>query len=288
MDSAVSSTSVISAASRSCMLRRSLRFQAIWLALRRFLDNDAVDSVVFLEHDGDGFTTARRQVLADVVGADGQLPMAAVDEHGQPDDARAAKVHQRVHRGSDRPPGEEHVVHQDHDASFDREADLGGTHLRLLGLEAEIVSVEGDVERADRGLRAFDGGDLLGDALGKGDPARLDANQRNVLHALGLFDDLVRDPRQRAIEAGLVQDLSLFPVGRHDKEKCPWRGAVLQEKCPSRGTGLLVPYVEYFVMLLLAGLPGPLKGVDRDAGSHYAGLSVAVKGYRANVVSPRA
>src|SRR5712691_2069366 len=78
MDSAVSSTSVISAASRSCMPRRSLRFHAMTKAsfgdtprhaprvrlvgrvsarksIRRFLDDHAVDPVVLPEHDGDGF-----------------------------------------------------------------------------------------------------------------------------------------------------------------------------------------------------------------------------------------
>src|SRR5262245_60298764 len=136
MDSAVSSTSVISEGSRSCMPRRSLRFHVIRLAsfgdsprhaprlrlvgrvsartsFRRFLDDHAVDPVVLPEHDGDSFATARRQVLSDVVGPDGQLPVTAVHEHGQADDARAAQIHQRVHRGTDRPAGEEHVVHQD-------------------------------------------------------------------------------------------------------------------------------------------------------------------------------
>ena len=68
------------------------------------------------EHDGHDLPAARGQVLADVVGADGQLAMAAVDEDGQADDARAAEVHQGVHGGADGPAGEEHVVDEDHDA----------------------------------------------------------------------------------------------------------------------------------------------------------------------------
>src|SRR6266849_765404 len=114
MDSAVSSTSVISAASVSRMLTRSLRFQAIELALLGFLDHHTVLAVVLAEHDGNGFLAACGQILADVVGTDGQLAVSAVHEDGQADDARAPEVHEGVHGGSDGPSREENVVHQHH------------------------------------------------------------------------------------------------------------------------------------------------------------------------------
>src|SRR6267142_4507409 len=100
----------------------------------RLADHDAIDPIVLAEHDGHDLPAARGQVLADIVGADGQLAMAAVDENGQADDARAAEVHQGVHGGADRPAREEHVVDEDHDATLHGEVDLGAAHLRLLDL----------------------------------------------------------------------------------------------------------------------------------------------------------
>ena len=55
---------------------------------------------------------ARRQVLADVVGPDRQLAMAAVDDDGELHGVRPAVVVERVERGAHRAAGEEHVVDQ--------------------------------------------------------------------------------------------------------------------------------------------------------------------------------
>ena len=60
-----------------------------------------------------------REVLADEVGADRQLAVAAVDQHGELDGARPADVVQGVERGPDRAPGEEHVVDEHHDLVVD-------------------------------------------------------------------------------------------------------------------------------------------------------------------------
>ena len=50
---------------------------------------------------------------ADVAGLDGQLAVAAVDEHQQLHARRAAVVEQRVQRGAHGAAGVEHVVHED-------------------------------------------------------------------------------------------------------------------------------------------------------------------------------
>src|SRR5205085_5131678 len=51
----------------------------------------------------DLFARRRREILADVIGADGQFPMAAIDQGGQLDSRGPAKRTDRVHcraRGS--------------------------------------------------------------------------------------------------------------------------------------------------------------------------------------------
>ena len=50
---------------------------------------------------------------ADVARFDGQLAVAAVDQHQQLHARRAPVIEQRVERGADRAAGVQHVVHQD-------------------------------------------------------------------------------------------------------------------------------------------------------------------------------
>ena len=95
-----------------------------------------------------------RQVLADVVGAERQLAVAAVAEDGELDPLRAAVVEEGVDRGAHGAAGEEDVVDEDDGALAEVEVDVGGVDDRLRGgrLGADVVAVEGDVEVADRQL----------------------------------------------------------------------------------------------------------------------------------------
>ena len=67
----------------------------------------------------------------DEAGLDGQLAMAAVDQHQQLHARRAAVIEQRVERRADGAAGVEHVVHQDDVLALHREGDLGGADHRL-------------------------------------------------------------------------------------------------------------------------------------------------------------
>ena len=120
----------------------------------RLGDRHFVDPVDLLEADVDPLLARGRQVLADVVGAEGQLAVAAVAEDGELDPARAAVVEERLDRGADGAAGEEDVVDEDDGALGEVEVDVGGVDDRLRGgrLGADVVAVEGDVEVADRQL----------------------------------------------------------------------------------------------------------------------------------------
>src|SRR5207245_11265334 len=132
------------------------------VTLFRIFDDDPVLAVVYPVPDGDAVAAGGRQVLADVVGADRQLPMAAVDEDGQLDHLRPTEVDQRVEGRADRPAREENVVDQHDGPALDGERDVGALDPRLVGLEAKIVTVERDVERSDRDLGAVDRSDPVG------------------------------------------------------------------------------------------------------------------------------
>src|SRR5262249_58124799 len=78
---------------------------------------NAVDLVHLDELDLDALGRRRRQVLADVVGPDRQLTMAAVGEYGKLDARRPAELEQRVDRRADRAPGVQDVVGEDNGAA---------------------------------------------------------------------------------------------------------------------------------------------------------------------------
>ena len=54
-----------------------------------------------------------------MVRADGQFAVAAVDQHREADDPRAAEVNDRVEGGPDGPAGIQDVVNQHHDLVVD-------------------------------------------------------------------------------------------------------------------------------------------------------------------------
>src|SRR4029077_5971014 len=77
--------------------RPSSSTRAAW----RFLDgNDhrLVDAVFLGDQNLDSFGVRGGDVLADVVGTDGQLAVAAVDQDRQLNRPRPSEVHERIHR----------------------------------------------------------------------------------------------------------------------------------------------------------------------------------------------
>ena len=89
--------------SMSARSRSSIESRCLIAAPPRVVgDRHLVDAVDLLEADVDALVARGRQVLADVVGADRQLAVAAVDEHRELDALGAPVVEQRVDRGPDR------------------------------------------------------------------------------------------------------------------------------------------------------------------------------------------
>ena len=93
--------------------------------------DDAVDLVDLVQLDLDAVAARGRQVLADVVGPDRQLAVAAVGENGELDAIGASVLDQRVDRGADRAAGVEDVVDEDHRAALELELEPRVAHERL-------------------------------------------------------------------------------------------------------------------------------------------------------------
>src|SRR5207245_5196452 len=75
---------------------------------------------------------------------------------------------------------------------------------------AQVVTIERDVERPDREGRTVDVGDLRGEAMREAHAARAEPDEREVLGAAVLLEDLVGDAGEGSVERGLVEDLRLL------------------------------------------------------------------------------
>jgi hypothetical protein len=130
--------------------------------------------------DPDDLLAGRRDVLADMIGTDRQLTMAAVDQHGQTDRLRSPEVDEGVHRGADRPARVQHVVDENDGPPIDAEREIRAFDDWLLRDEREVVAVEGDVECTDRDVDRFVLGDRFRDAAGQWDASTLDTDQQQA------------------------------------------------------------------------------------------------------------
>src|ERR687895_129762 len=179
--------------------RRSSRITCrspIGLLLAALDQKNAVDLVDLDELHLDALVARGRQVLADVVGANRKLAVAAVGEDGELDAGRAA------------------VVDEDDRHALEREVELGRAHhglrvqRRLSPAHVDVVAVEGDVDAAGLDLAAAELLDQTAQALRQRHAARVDADERDRVEIGVPLDDLVRDPRQGAPDRfGIEQDL---------------------------------------------------------------------------------
>src|SRR5919109_2661783 len=183
-------------------------------------EQDAVDLVDLDELDLDPLAAGGRQVLADVVGTDRKLAMAAVGEAGELHPSRAAVVEKGVDRRTNGPAGVEDVVdeHARHSLKREVEPRRADDRLRLLRRLAashlDVVAVEGDVERARRDLLPAELVDQPAEALRDRDAPRVDADQRDPVEIRVRLDDLVRDTGERPGDRCLVQQDLRARLGR--------------------------------------------------------------------------
>src|SRR6185369_17858231 len=106
--SARSRIASIASRSTSSMLIRLFTIGSSCDGLRGlgFGDRHLVDPVDLLQPHVDPLLAGGGQVLADVIGAEGELAVAAVAEDGELHPLRAAVVEERLDRGADRAAGE--------------------------------------------------------------------------------------------------------------------------------------------------------------------------------------
>src|SRR6266540_1930303 len=160
-----------------------------------------------------------RDVLADEVRLDGQLAVAAVDEHGQLHPARTAKVVQRVERGAGGPAAEQHVVHHHDRPAFQIKRQERRLDVRR-GLAVEIVPMHAHVDVANGHRMAPDALEQGAQSFGQVNAPALDPDDRHGVGRLVALGNFVGDPREYAVDGlGVEED---GPV-RHKKNRAgPW------------------------------------------------------------------
>ena len=146
-------------------------------------------------------------VLADEVGADRHLAVAAVDEHGDLDRARPAEPAEHVERDPHRASGREDVV-DEHDDARRRSrtrTSVSGPSMRSRG-SSTSSRYGGDVDRADRHDAPRQLLDLLRDAMRELDAARAHAHEHQALDGAIALEDLVRETRDGSRDGAAIEE----------------------------------------------------------------------------------
>jgi hypothetical protein len=166
---------------------------------------DGVLAIGFGELDADVLVERGGDVFADEVGLDGKFAMAAINQYGELDAARASEIVEGIHRGADGAAAEEHVVNENHSLAVDIERDGGGMNVRADAL-IEVVTVHVDIETAVGDGVAPDLGKERTEAAGELDAATLDADENDFSAVIVALGDFVSDAREGAPEGVGVED----------------------------------------------------------------------------------
>ena len=152
--------------------------------------------------------------------------MAAVDQGEELDARWTAEPHHGIERRACRAAGVDDIVDQHDCFARDREGNIGAVEHRRIRSRTQIVTVERDVQLTDRQLHTVDARNVPGQPARQRHAARVDADQAQVVRAVVLFEDLMRDAHERAVDGGRIHDLCLAfelhsDASVHRKTPCP-------------------------------------------------------------------
>jgi hypothetical protein len=163
-----------------------------------------------VETDFDDFGLGGLHRATDVLGFDGHFAMAAIDEHAKGYALGAAQVKEAVHGGADGAAGVEDVVHENQVHGIHGERDVGGLQYGLRRDFREVVTIEGDIQRADGDFDAVNTAHGLGDAFGQRYTSSTDADEREIFCAAAFLDDLMSEALKGAIDFRGGHKLTFF------------------------------------------------------------------------------
>ena len=159
--------------------------------------------------------TIWRRGFADEIRPDGQLAMAAVNQHRELDFFRAAKIVQRVHCRARGAAAEQHVVHQHDGLAGHVERDDGRVN-RGSGALVQIVTMHVHVENTHRHGVVPDAGESLCESGREVVAANGNAYQHHVVAIFVALGNFMRNAREGALDRRGVEDDGGF---RHKKSQ---------------------------------------------------------------------
>src|SRR3954451_11273793 len=185
---------------------------AMVLVLAFWDEKDAVDFVHLDELHLDALAAGGGKVLSDVVGPDGKLAVAPVDEARQLDARRAPVFEDGLDRCADRPARVEDVVHEDAGHALEGEVELRrlddglSVDRPLAAAHDDVVAMEGDVDAPDCHLDPAEVRDQPPEPLGERNAPRLNADESDTREVAVALDDLVSDAGDGPVERLRVQE----------------------------------------------------------------------------------
>src|SRR5207244_4556770 len=120
-----------------------------------------------------------------------QLSVPTIDQHAELHPLWASMTEQRVHGSTGRPPGVENIINQDNVLSRNRDPNLALLHHRLWADSGKVVTVQSDVERANRYRSLLNALDHGSQALGYENSAPPASHQTKVSSPVIFLDNFV-------------------------------------------------------------------------------------------------
>ncbi len=131
--------------------------------------------------------------------------MAAVDEDGELDAPRAAKIIKRIHGGADGTPTKKDIIDEDDGFSGDVKRNDGGLDIGSDAL-IEVIAMHADVERTGGDRVLPNGGEDGAESLGDGNAAALNADESDLGAGYVALSDFVADAGEGALDGGSVKN----------------------------------------------------------------------------------
>ena len=142
--------------------------------------HDLVPAIHLFEADLDGLGERSGYILAHVVGADGELTVASVDENEELNGTGSPEIYQGIECGSDGASGKQDVVDEDYVAAGDAAGYGRAIAVGRLSGGAPVVAVGSRIQGGDRDLAIAAGRYIAGDALGEGEASGANADKEKV------------------------------------------------------------------------------------------------------------
>lgn len=158
------------------------------------------------ERNLNGFIPARRKILSNKIGPDGKLTVPPVDQDSQLNPGWTTKIHQEIHRRSDRPARKEDIVHQNDPFQVDRLRKGAFFQERGRRLGRKVVPIESDVHRAKRHGGTFDRADDGSQTFCQDSPAFQDPDQIEIPDPLISLENFMGHAANHPVNLGRVQE----------------------------------------------------------------------------------